>query len=358
MPNSNSNIDFSNYPEFDNHSLVSRIEDPKTGLKGFIAFHRMDKKAPAFGATRIWKYDSEASALRDVLRLSKIMSYKAALAGLKCTGAKGIIMDNGFSDRKAVLESYVEKVNYFQGEFITGADVGINNDDLKVMRDKSSNIVGFEGDPVNSTALGIYSGIEASLKEKFGDESFQGKTFAIQGLGKVGHLLLEMIAPKAEKVYVSDIDEKKLGDIVSNFSNVSVVDSEKMYSLDVDVFCPCALSYSLNSKTVPLLNCKIIAGGANNQLENENIGVLLHKLGILYAPDYCLNAGGLLSVFSEYKKKSKFSEKKVNEKALKIKKTLQKIFNESKKENKPTNIIADEMAVKIIKKNFKNDGEN
>lgn len=339
--------------EFDNHTFLSFLNDDKTGLRGFIAIHRQNNSAPSFGATRMWRYDSDKEAMDDALRLSRMMSYKSALAGLPYAGAKGVIMLNSRAfdskERNRLLEAYAENVERLNGQFITGTDVGLTQRDLDVMNKKSEYIVGFNGDSTEFTALGVFYAIKTSLNKIFGDESVVGRSFAIQGLGKVGHCIVELLYKDAKKIIVSDIDEEKTRMIKKKYPKVKIVDSMQIHKQKVDVFCPCALSHALNSKTVADLSCKIIAGGANNQLENEKIGKLLHKLGILYAPDYVINAGGLISVTDEFEH-SKYSKKRVEKKVARIKNTLEKIFRLSEKYNKAPNIIADEMAEKIVNK--------
>lgn len=337
--------------EFDNHTFISFLNDAKTGLKGFIAVHRNNGEVPSFGATRIWHYESDADALDDALRLSRMMSYKSALAGLPYAGAKGVIILNSHAldkrERNRLLEAYAENVERLNGQFVTGTDVGLTQKDLDVMNKGSEYIVGFNGDATEHTALGVLYAIETCLGKVFKDESIAGRSFAIQGLGKVGHSIVEFLYKDAKKIFISDTDKEKVRAVKKKYPKVKVVNPSKIHKQKVDVFSPCALSHELNSKTVVDLSCKIIAGGANNQLENEKIGELLHKLGILYAPDYVINAGGLISVTDEFEY-SKYSKERVEKKVTKIKDTLEKIFRLSEKHNKAPNIIADEMAEKIV----------
>ena len=353
MVNIQKNKNIINSSEFDNHTFISFLNDSKTGLRGFIAVHRKNGDAPSFGATRMWHYDSDEEAMDDAFRLSRMMSYKSALAGLPYAGAKGVIMLNSHAldkrERNRLLEAYAENVERLNGQFITGTDVGLTQRDLDVMNKRSEYIVGFNGDATESTALGVFYAIETCLNRVFDEESIVGRTFAIQGLGKVGSSIIDYIYDDAKRIFVSDTDKEKVRAIKKKYPKVKVVDSSQIHKQKVDVFSPCALSHALNSKTVADLSCKIIAGGANNQLENEKIGELLHKLGILYAPDYVINAGGLMSVTDEFEH-NKYSKSRVEKKVAKIKDTLEKIFIKSEKENKAPNIIADEMAEKIVNK--------
>ena len=339
--------------EFDNHIFISFLNDASSGLRGYIALHRKNGDIPLFGATRIWHYESDLEALDDALRLSKMMSYKSAMAGLKYGGAKGIIiLDSKTGDKKnrnKVLEKYTEYVNQLNGQFITGTDVGLTQQDLRLMRKKSKNIVGFNGNAAEFTALGVYYSIQICLEKVFGVNDIRGRSFAIQGLGKIGKGILELIYKDAKEIYVSDIDPNKISAIKQEFPAVKIVNPKKIHKQRVDVFCPCALSHAVDSKTIADLSCKIIAGGANNQLENKEMGELLYKLGILYAPDYVINAGGLISVVDEYENKI-YNKKRVELRVRNIQNTLNRIFKLSKEQDKAPNVIADELAEKIINK--------
>lgn len=339
--------------EFDQHKLIRAIERPGSGLAGFIVIHRENPKMPSFGATRVWKYDTEVDALKDALRLSKLMSYKAALAGLSCGGAKGVIIaPRLFQSRKKLLHSYAEEVNKLNGRFITGTDVGLQQKDLVVLRDKSEHIVGLHMSATEFTALGILYSMQVALEEIFGSADLHERTFAIQGLGKVGSEILGLLYGGAEKIFVSDIDKKVAAKIKKKFPDIEIVPHDKIFDQKVDVFVPCALSHSLNADSVKRLsaNCvRAVVGGANNQLEHENVGELLMLAGILYAPDYVVNAGGLITVVDEFEHKVHDRER-VHAKVLNIKNTLRNIFEESRKQKRPTNIIANEMAEKIFNK--------
>ena len=313
--------------DFDDHRLVTFFHDSETDLNGFISIHRGNNDIPAFGATRIWNYRSYNEALVDSLRLSKTMSRKAALAGLKCGGAKAVIVAEGkIKNRREFLKAYSKKVNLLGGHFITGADVGISRDDVIMMRRFSRYFVGVNVDPVKYTGLGLFYSIQACLKEVYGKESLEGKSFAIQGVGKIGGELLRLIYNHSHNIYVSDVDKLTLKRIMMKYPNVKVVDSGKIFNQKVDAFCPCALSNCLNFKTIKLLNCSVIAGGANNQLESDGVADVLYKRSILYAPDYVVNSGGLISVYAEYENhglNTQYVRKKVAGTKLMLKKNLE-----------------------------------
>lgn len=336
-------------PEFDDHGIVKRLYDEEAGLKGFIAIHRGGKKHPAFGATRLWPYKSEEEALRAALRLSRGMSYKAALAGLKYGGAKGVIIWNKHTSeqRKKMLTAYARAVNHLKGCFITGTDVGITVDDIQVMKKESPYFVGLRADPTYYTSLGILYAIQICLKRLFKTEALKGRTFAIRGVGKIGTALLDLIYNDADEIYIADIDTKRAKLVQSKYPKVNIVSHQDILKKPVDVFSPCALGLSLNKETVGGISAKIIAGGENNQLESSVIGEYLHKKGILYAPDYVVNAGGLISVIDEYEHKTD-SKRRITWKIKRIKRRLKKILNASDRENKPTYAIANALAEKTF----------
>lgn len=336
-------------PEFDDHKFVSFLYDRESGLRGFIAIHRGNTKHPAFGATRFWNYESEFEALRDVLKLSKAMSYKAALSGLKYGGAKGVIMRSPIieKNKKLAFKIYAERVNYLSGHFITGADVGISKQDVKEMHRVSPYMVGVKADPVKFTTLGIYYSIRVCLEQRFGSEKIEGRTFAIQGLGKIGSDILEMLYERGGKIYAADINQAIVRKIKIRFPDINIVKPSQIHKQEVDVFSPCALGNCINHSNIKELRCKIIAGGANNQLEDVRVGKKLHKSGILYAPDYVVNAGGLISVVDEFEYKD-YRVKRVKERVAKIGKSLRKIIRKSERENRATNLVADEMAEEVF----------
>jgi leucine dehydrogenase len=344
------NDNFNLLSEFDGHRLVSFIFDPKTGLEGFIALHRGSLENPAFGATRIVEYGSRLDALRDALRLSRLMSYKAAMAGLRYGGGKGVIILPSHLDpnnRREMLKAYALKVNYLGGHFVTGADVGITSDDLKLMRANSKYMVGTKSDPVYFTAQGLVNSIKVCLYEVYGSTGLGQRTFAIQGVGKVGCALLDLVYKEAKKVYIADIDTERLVEVKKKYPKVEVVSTTMIYRQKVDVFSPCALGKVLNPKTISKIKAPIIVGGANDQLSDPSVGELLCKLGILYAPDYVVNAGGLISVVDEYEH-GRSNAKRTAKRLVNIQVILHSIIKQSVATGRATNIVADEMAEKIF----------
>ena len=345
----NNSFNFERLIEFDNHRQIIYLHDEKVRLRGFIAIHRGGVKSPAFGATRLWKYPTQTEALKDALKLSRIMTYKSAMAGLKYGGAKAVLIDPQDPQKRFVLlRTYTNYVNCFAGSFITGADVGISRKDLKVMNLNCKYIVGYRSDPVKFTALGLFYGIQVCLQEVFGTEELNNRTFAIQGLGKTGLGLLKLIYKQAKKICVSDIDPITIKMAKAAYPKIEAVSISEIFNQAVDVFSPCALSNAINLNNVSQLRCKIIAGSANSQLENDSIGEVLYKLGILYAPDYVINAGGLITVVDEYEHKNSKTSR-VKERIVKLKENLKIIFKKSQQLKQPTNVIADKMAKKLFR---------
>ena len=343
-----------NLPEFANHRCVLFLEDKETGLTAFIAIHRGGIKYPAFGATRLWNYATPIDGLQDALRLSTMMSYKSAMAGLPYGGAKAVIISPGTitsQKKRRILTAYAERLNYLRGGFITGTDMGLQASDLVYMKEKTPYLVGFSIDPTIYTAMGMIAGLHICLKEIFGKNDIAGKTFAIEGMGKIGIEFLKNIYPQATKIFVSDLKNENTQAAKKLFPKIEVVRPDDLRKLKVDVYSPCGSSGSLNSTTASQFRCKIILGGANNQLENIKIAEKIHRSGILYAPDYVVNAGGLISVTHEFQHK-KINKPLLEKKVKKIGTTLKNIFTESKKNNISPQIVANTIAEIIMANRF------
>jgi len=339
-------------PEFDNHVSVSFLYEPKTNLRAFVAVHRKKDDSPSFGATRILSYKSEIDALRDALRLSKTMSYKAVSTGLPCGGAKGVIMlpqgrQITQSQKRKILRSYAKQLNLWSGNFITGTDVGISQEDLLFMKRESNFLTGFSGEAARMTALGVFYSLESVFGIIFGKKSISKRSFAIQGLGKVGEELLELIYHGAKTIYISDADPIRVKKIKKSYPRVRVVSPKVIHKQKVDAFCPCALSGVVNGSTVGELVCAVVAGGANNQLSSESLGRVLFKRGIIYVPDYIANAGGLIAVYDEYHR-GNFKKSRVLKKVKLIARTTEKIILASRKNGQPTNYITNKLAARAL----------
>lgn len=342
--------------EFDDHALVSFASEKKSGLTAVIALHRSNPVIPSFGATRFWHYTSSLEGVKDALRLARLMSYKAALAGLECGGAKGVIIADrdphtlSNLERTNLLETYAARVNLLGGQFITGTDVGIKQGDLDILRRKSRHIIGFNDNSTEFTAVGVFESVKAALVEVFGSPELVGRSFAIQGLGKVGEGLLSRIyepVGTTGKIFVSDIDPVRVEEVKARYPRIIVVSSDDIDRQETDIFAPCALSGAINRKNVGRLAFKIVVGGANNQLENESVGDTLYDRKILYAPDYVVNAGGLIAVFDEYKHPS-YDRARVEKAVLRIPGMLRKIYAESRAENIAPSRIANRIAERIF----------
>lgn len=286
---------------FDNHEQVVFCHDEASGLKAIIAVHNTNR-GPALGGCRMWAYASEDDALTDVLRLSKGMTYKNALANLPYGGGKSVIIGDAKTQKTpAMMRAMGRMVDRLNGTYTIAEDVGTNPDDMTEIRRGTPHVKGVKGeggDPSPATAYGVFSGIKASVKYKLGREDLNGLRVAVQGLGHVGYDLANQLRLAGAELVVTDIDktaltraEKELG--------AKVVSLDEIYDADVDIYAPCALGATLNESTIPRLKASIVAGSANNQLATDTDGDQLARRGILYAPDYVINAGGVIHIYHE-----------------------------------------------------------
>lgn len=288
------------------YEKVIKFTDSKHSLKGFLAIHNTSLGF-ALGGTRIYPYVEEKQALEDVLRLSRGMSHKAAIAGVGFGGGKAVIIADPHKDKTPELfRSFGRIVDSLGGLFVTAEDVGCSPQDVQIMREVTQYVVGLpseksSGDPSKSTALGTYRGIQSVMKWKTGSDNLSGKTVAIQGLGSVGTKLAYLLHLAGAKLIVTDVDEKRLADFRSNLEGKIVLPQE-IYSQTCDVFAPCAMGAIINDQTIGQLHCEAVAGCANNQLHRPYHGDLLKKRQILYAPDFVINSGGLINVWAELEK--------------------------------------------------------
>ena len=338
-------------PEFDNHQSVSFFSDPKTGLRAIVAIHNTNL-GPATGGTRMYTYKNDTEALRDVLNLSRAMTYKCALAGVNFGGGKSVIIKGARKGNPALFRSYGKKINTFGGNFTTGTDVGVTQEDTAHMGKESRHILG-HGNTKHGTgemaARGVFYGIEAALEVVFGSSDFKKRTIAIKGAGKLGGVLLELLYTEGATITIADTDKKRLQELKKRYPLITIVSPEKILSLPVDVFAPCAMGGDLSPQSIKKIKAKIIAGGANNQLTKESVGALLHTQGILYVPDYVINSGGLIHIVDELEKGG-YNEQRVFERVRRIKDTVKTISRISKKRNIPTNEVANALAEQIIYK--------
>lgn len=297
-------MNYFDYMEKHSYEQVVLFHDKTTGLKGITCIHNTTL-GPALGGTRIWNYASEDEAIIDCLRLARGMSYKAAAAGLNLGGGKTVLIGDA---SKVKNEAYFRALGRFvqslNGRYITAEDVNTTTKDMDFVKMETDFVVGLEGksgDPSPMTALGVFHGIRASLEEKFGDATIANYSFAIQGVGHTGYYLLKYLNEHhAKQIYYTDINQQKIAQIQKEFPNAILVKPEEYFALNVDVLSPCALGAQLNDKTIPAIKAKIVAGSANNLLAEEDVhGVMLKERGILYAPDFVINAGGVINVSHE-----------------------------------------------------------
>lgn len=338
-------------PDFDNHEQVVFCNDPKTGLKAIIAVHNT-LLGPALGGCRFWAYKSEEEALKDVLRLSRGMTYKAAMANLKLGGGKAIIIGDSQKDKTPekmiAFGSFIERLN---GIYITAEDVGTTTEDMAYIRQSTNHVVGLasntggSGDPSIFTAYGVYLGIKASLKHKFGLESVNGLRIAVQGLGHVGINLIDRLIAEGADIVATDIHPEAVHKAKAQF-NIKTVSPESILEAECDVLAPCALGGIFDDQTIEKLRCKIIAGAANNQLVYPHHGDALRQRGILYAPDYVINAGGLINVTHEG---PHYDPKEALYHVDKIYLTLLEVFHLADQQNLATNIACDHVAEQRFK---------
>lgn len=287
------------------HEQVVYCHDKETGLKAIIAIHNT-VLGPALGGTRMWHYDNEQDALRDVLRLSRGMSFKASISGLNLGGGKAVIIGDSKKDKsEAMFRRFGKFVNSLSGKYITAEDVGTSTKDMEYIRMETNHVTGLPesmgggGDPSPVTAYGVYMGMKAAAKHAWGNENLSGKKIVVQGVGHVGENLVNHLTKEGAKVYIIDLNQDALKRISSE-TKAEVLTNLDFFDMDMDIYAPCALGATLNAENIQKLKCSVIAGAANNQLADENIhGQMITDKGITYAPDFLINAGGLINVYSE-----------------------------------------------------------
>ena len=340
--------------DFDDHEQVVFCSDQASGLKAIIAVHSTTL-GPAAGGCRFWDYATDKAALTDVLRLSKSMTYKNAMAGLKLGGGKAVIIGDATTLKsEALFQAYGKAVHDLAGRYYTAEDVNITTADMAIVNQKTDFVSGLEGksgDPGPFTALGTFLGIKAAVKFKLGRDDLTGIKVAVQGLGSVGYALSEKLHQAGAILFVSDINQASLNKAQTKL-NAKVVGLADIYQQEVDVFAPCALGASINDASLAQLKASIVAGCANNQLAAPRHDQALQKQGVLYAPDYVINAGGIINVALEIYPEP-YNANQATQLVKKIYHTLMNVFEVAQVKNKPTGIIADEMAREIIAKGGK-----
>ena len=326
-----------------NHEQVVVCSEPSSGYMGIIAIHDTTL-GPALGGTRYWDYASTEEAMIDALRLSRGMTYKAAVAGLDLGGGKSVIIgDNRRTDREAVFRAHGRFVESLGGRYITAEDVGTSPSDMTYVRFETEHVTGLtglSGDPSPVTAYGVYMGMKAAAKKHWGDADLSGRTVTLQGCGHVGQYLASHLHDEGAKLIVTDVDPNKVKRVVDATGATSVAPDD-IYAQEADIFAPCALGAVINDDTIPVLKVGVVAGGANNQLAEERHGDELYSRGVTYAPDYVINSGGLINVYGEI---HGWSPDLAKTKAGEIYETMLKIYEISGREGIPSYQAAGRLA--------------
>ncbi|MEJ8473141.1 Glu/Leu/Phe/Val dehydrogenase dimerization domain-containing protein [Roseibium algae] len=338
--------------EFDDHEDVVFVRDKVTGLTAIIAVHDTTL-GPALGGCRIWPYQTTADALTDALRLSRGMTYKNALAGLDLGGGKAVIIADPCKDKTPeLMEAFGAHVERLAGTYITAEDVGVSPQDMEAVALQTNHVRGTKasglGDPSPFTALGVFSGLQAAANHVYGTHDLTGKRVSVQGLGHVGFDLCRHLHDAGAQLIVADIHAPAVARAVETFG-AEAVDANSAHKVEADIFAPCALGGILNGRTIPQISAKIIAGAANNQLHRPADGLALNKRGILYAPDYAINAGGVISIALAI---PGGGAQKVKEKTLTIGDTLARIFQKSAAQGATPEQIADQLAEERLVRSF------
>jgi leucine dehydrogenase len=331
------------------HEQVVFCHDPHSKLKAIIAIHNTTL-GPALGGTRMWNYNSDDDAVVDALRLSRGMTYKAAISGLNLGGGKAVIIGDPSLKGEALWRRYGKFVNSLNGKYITAEDVNTSASDMEFIHQETKHVTGIpeymggSGDPSPFTAYGVFVGMKACAHKRWGNDSLSGKKVLVQGVGHVGHYLVGHLIEAGAKVYISDINKNRIKETTNKF-NVEFIEPAEMLNVDMDIYAPCALGATINTESIPKLTCSIIAGAANNQLADEKIhGRQLIEKGIIYAPDFLINAGGLVNVAAEAS--GSYNREKVTNDVEKIYNRILAIFSLSEKED----ITTQEAAIQIAQK--------
>ena len=334
-------------PEWDEHEGLHVLTDAASGLRAVVAVHST-RLGPGGGGTRLWSYPDDEAAIRDALRLSQAMSYKNAMAGLELGGGKGVILrPDGAFDREALFAAYGRALEACGGTYKTAEDVGVGPADMDVIARETSHVAGVTqgpnagGDPSPHTARGVFLGLKTALRFATGSDDLAGRRVAVQGLGSVGYGLAEHVAEAGAALCVADINQDAVRRAVDELG-ATAVDVDTIHAVEADVFSPCALSHAIRPATVEELKVGVVCGGANNQLASPEMGERLRERGIVYAPDYIVNAGGIINVASELS--GSYSENWVRTKVDAIPDTLTEVLSRAREEGEPPGAVADAMA--------------
>lgn len=333
---------------FDNHEQIVFCHDKDTGLKAIIGVHNT-VLGPALGGTRMWKYANEWEALNDVLRLSRGMTYKSAVTGLNLGGGKAVIIGDSKVDKTPeMMTRFGQFVNSLSGKYITAEDVGTTTQDMDLIREVTPYVTGVSeskggsGNPSPVTAYGVYMGMKAAAQYRLGSDKLEGRTILVQGIGHVGETLVKHLTNDGARVLIADISQSRLEEVAKKYN--AVIYTDDVYSADVDIYAPCALGATINDDTVYRIKAQVIAGAANNQLANESVhGKILRERGIAYAPDFLINAGGIINVYGEI---VKYAEGEAMRRTENIYNTTLEIFALAD----ATNITTQQAAMSIAQK--------
>ncbi len=338
------------YLETYDYEQVVFCQDKASGLKAIIAIHDTTL-GPALGGTRMWTYESEEAAIEDALRLAKGMTYKNAAAGLNLGGGKTVIIGDPRKDKnEAMFRAFGRYIQGLNGRYITAEDVGTTVADMDLIHEETDYVTGISpsfgssGNPSPVTAFGVYRGMKAAAKEAFGTDSLEGKKIAIQGVGNVAYSLCEYLHEEGAQLIVTDINKEAVQRAVEAFG-ATAVDPDDIYGVECDIYAPCALGATINDKTIPLLKARVIAGSANNQLKETRHGDLIHELGIVYAPDYVINSGGVINVADEL---YGYNYDRAMKKVEGLYDNIAKVIEISKRDGIPTYLAADRLAEERI----------
>jgi leucine dehydrogenase len=330
------------------HEQVVLCHDPSAGYRGIIAIHSTTL-GPALGGTRFWNYTTDEEAFVDALRLARGMTYKNAVAGLNLGGGKAVLIgDNRTANREMIFRAHGRFVESLGGRYITAEDVGTSTADMDFVHmetDYVTGLAGRSGDPSPVTAHGVFRAIQASAKQCWGADDLHGKTVSVQGCGHVGYYLAKELHEAGAKLVITDIDAERVKRVVSEFGAKAVAPDD-IYCAEAHIFAPCALGAIINDKTIPQLRVEIVAGAANNQLQDDRHGDELYRRGILYAPDYVANAGGVINVYSEL---AGWSSARAFRKADEIYEAVLRVFSIAKEDGIPTHEAADRLAEQRIR---------
>ncbi|MBA3813885.1 MAG: Glu/Leu/Phe/Val dehydrogenase [Alphaproteobacteria bacterium] len=335
--------------DFDQHEHVAFFYEKETGLKAIIAIHDTNR-GPALGGCRMWPYATEEQAITDVLRLSRGMTYKSAIANLSFGGGKAVIIaDPRHQKSPDLFHAFARCVEQFNGSYITAEDVGTSVEDMACIKETTAHVVGIpggSGDPAPFTALGVFEAIRAAVSYRLGRSSLRGIKVAVQGLGNVGYNLCKNLAEGGAQLIVNDIDPERVERVVNEFK-ATAVSAENLFSVETEIFSPCAMGAVINDQTLLELKCLMIVGSANNQLASHAHGEILSKMKILYAPDYVVNAGGLINVSHEG---PNYNAEAVKRHVRGIHGTLLEVFHKAEELHVSTSQAADLIAEERFKK--------